>query len=468
MPFIEDYAAGLQGQAGQFQRDALARETGEVLFPNLLFRAGVSRSKFEGTIGESKVIPVPGLLPPSTKPRKPGVTPPPRVQTFEFYRVTPEPYRDSISMAMNANYASAVGPYHQAKKGMVLQAAQSVNRIIRNKLFRPYFAGHALVDSVAGGGVTVVVSSLSGFSDSIDATTAYPTAVSSVNTRGVARNGTAIAQVIIAATPDDPDNPYGPGTLTFNAATAFVAGDRIDALDASPVVRPGGVPGVDGIGVADIFSIDLVYEAVTQLRDNGVPPHADGLYHVHFPTVFEKALLRSNAVQRQIETRGLEDQPFANFAFGAGASCLFFSNAECPDQATVDSDLLVASRPVTASSARVAGDIGAEIINNTGVPIMRAIVTGGGVICESYVDEMSYMTEAGYLGRVEARSVENKKVEVRADGIRFVDQAPTDLFGENVQLGWSITADWATPTNRLSGKGSATFKNAVGIEAARG
>jgi hypothetical protein len=466
MSFIESYASGLQGQAGQFQRDALARATGEVLFPNLLFRAGVVRGKFEGTIGDSKIIAVPGLITPNTTPRQVGVTPQPKRQTFEYYRVSPQPYGDVISQSLPGNYASAVGPYWQAKKGLVLQAAMSLNRLLRNKLFAPYIGGHGFVDVSAAAGATLTVSSLNGFSTTIDATSAYPVAVSSTNTRAVKRNGVLIAETIIGATPTDPLNPLGPGVLTMSAATAFVAGDRIDAVDASPIVRPNGAASVDAISIADTFSLGLVHDAVTQLRNNSVPPHADGFYHVHFPAAGERALLGENSVQRQIETRGLEDQPFKQFAFGAGGGALFFSNTECPDLATVDSTLLVQSRPVTAASAYIAGDIGGELVNKTGVNILRAVVTGGNCIFESYVDEMSYMTEAGYLGRVEARSVENRGIEVRADGIRFVDQAPTDIFGEGVQMGWSYTGDFTCPTNRLSGKGSATYKCAVAIEAA--
>jgi hypothetical protein len=466
MSFIESYASGLQGQAGQFQRDALARATGEVLFPALLFRAGVVRGKFEGTIGDSKVIAVPGLIAPNTDPRRVGVTPTPDQQTFEYYRVSPQPYGRSIAQSLPGNYASAVGPYHQAKKGITLQAAMSLNRIIRNKLYAPYLGGHGFVDVSAAAGATLTVSSLNGFSTTIDATSAYPVAVSSTNTRAVKRNGVLIAQTIIGATPNDPLNPLGPGVLTMSAATAFVAGDRIDAVDASPIIRPNNAASVDGIGVADTFTLSLVHRAVTQLRNNSVPPHADGFYHVHFPAAGETALLGENAVQRQIETRGLEDQPFKQFAFGAGGGALFFSNTECPDLSTVMDSKLVASRPVTAPDALIAGDIGGELVNKTGVQILRAIVTGGACIMESYVDEMSYMTEAGYLGRVEARSVENRGVEVRADGIRFVDQAPTDLFGEAIQMGWSYTGDFVCPTNRLSGKGPATYKCAVNIEAA--
>lgn len=453
---------------GQFQRDALARETGETLFPNVLFRADVMRTQFEGTIGQSKTIPVPGLLEIDTSPRVVGVTPTPDQQSFEYYKVTPEAYGRTVSQSLPGNYASAVGPYYQKKKAQVLQAAQTVNRILRNKLYAPYMGGHSIVDSVAGGGTLITVNSLNGFSASVDPVSGYPVPVSSASPRAYLRNGTLVAgSVIIGATPNDPLNPLGPGVLTLDVAVGpFVAGDRIDAVDASPIIRPNSVATVDGINAGDFFNGELVQRAVTLLRDNSVPQHSDGYYHVHFPPAGEQGLLRDNLVQRMFETRGLEDDPFAKFAFGRGLGCTFYSNNQCPDLATTDNNKRTSSRPATAPDAVGAGDIGGDIVNASGVRILRAVVTGGGVIQEHYVDEMSYMTEAGYLGRVEARSVENRGIEVRADGIRFVDQAPTDIFGEAIQMGWSMTADWAPPTNRLSGKGPAAYKLGVIIECA--
>ena len=471
MPFIEDHIANFSGTGGQFQRDALARMTGDNLFPPLLFRADVQRKQFEGTIGQSLTIPVPGLLPVDTRPRKSGVTPTPDVQPIEYYRVQPQPYGKSISVNMPGNYASAIGPYYQAKAKQVLQAGQTLNRIMRDRMFSTYLAGHAILDVVAGAGLVLTVSSLNGFATSIEASSGYPVPVSSASPKAFLRNGAAVpGSRIIGATPNDPTNPLGPGTLTLDVAAGFVATDRIDAVDASVILRPGGVTTVDGIGMADLFSLRLAQRAITRLRNNSVGPHADGFYHIHFPPDGEDALYQENAVQRQIETRGFEDDPFRKFAFGTGVGGLWYSNNECPRLGTIDTSRLVPSRPVTAPDAFCAGDIGADVVNATGISILRAIVTGGGIIQESYVDEMAYMTEAGYLGKIEARTVDNKGVEVRADGVRFIDQAPTDLFGEAVQMGWSYTGDFVPPTNRLSGLNSATstpaYKLGVVIEAA--
>ncbi len=452
---------------GQLQRDALARNVGDVLFPNLLFRAGVFRSLFPATVGTALFQPVSSTLKPKTKPSIPGVTPTPTAPPrYEYYKVKPEPYRDVIPMSMPLNYGSAVGPYWDMKHKQVLQAAQSLNRICRNSLFRCYQYGHAIVDTVAGGGITVTVSSLNGFIESVDPTSGYPVATSSQAPRSVLRNGVAITAQVIGFAPLVPGELNGPGTLTFSAANPIVAGDILSTPDASKIVRPNGVASVDGIGPADGFSLDLINRAVTHLRNNSISPFADGNYHVHLEPTAQLDLSRLNQVQRQIETRGLEDEAYRRLAYAGISGCLLFSNVECPGLATLDPDRVFEGRPTSAPAARTSAEIGAEVINASGVPIMRAIVMGAESVVESWVDENNYITEAGLLGKVEARAAQNMGIEIYADGIRFIDQAPTDIFHETIQSGWSWTGDFACPTNRLTSRSGASYARAVVIECA--
>jgi len=253
MSFIDISPAYVPGEAGQFQRDALARNVGDLLFPNLEYRAGVFRIPFPATVGNSMIQPVQGVMKPKTKASRPGVAPTPSpAPGLEYYRVEPAPYRDIVKVAMPANYGSAVGPYWVIKKGHVLMAAQSINRVCRNRLFASAQYGHAIVDLVSGGGVTVNVSSLNGFRTTpADPTTGYPVPVSSAATRTIYRNGVLLVQKVIGATPLVADEPDGPGTLTMSAATAIVAGDILRCDDASFIVRPNDAPSVDGILAAD-------------------------------------------------------------------------------------------------------------------------------------------------------------------------------------------------------------------------
>ena len=116
--------------------------------------------------------------------------------------------------------------------------------------------------------------------------------------------------------------------------------------------------------------------------------------------------------------------------------------------------------------AKIKSLFAAEIVNASGVPIMRAIVLGHEAVVESWIDENNYITEAGLLGKVEARAAQNMGIEIYADGIRFIDQAPTDIFHETIQSGWSWTGDFVCPTNRLTSRSGASYARAVVIECA--
>lgn len=460
--------AYVPGEAGQFQRDMLARGVGDALFPNLLYRAGVFRKPFPGTVGTSMLEPVAGLMKPVTKPIRPGVTPPPSsAPPLEYYRVAPGIYRDQTPVSMPANYASAVGPYWEVKHKQVLAAAQSLNRVCRNSRFRTAQYGHAIVDSTAGGGVTVFVSSLNGFAITTDPITGYPVLVSSASPRKIKRNGTLLAQTVIGATPLVADEFDGPGFLTMSAGTPIVAGDIVSTEDASQIVRPNGGASVDAIGPNDGLTPDLIHRAATILRLNNVQPVNPNGYYCHLDPGGTLDLSRTNQMQRQIETRGLADENYLRFAYGAFGACVFFENNESPREGTLDDGRIFAGRPNDAPAARTSAEIGAEIVNKNGVKISRAIVFGAEQIVESYVDENMYMTEAGLLGRVEARAAQNMGVEIYADGIRFIDRAPTDIFNEIATMAWSWTGDFVAPTNRLSSANGSSYPRAVVIEYAQ-
>ena len=211
---------------------------------------------------------------------------------------------------------------------------------------------------------------------------------------------------------------------------------------------------IKGLADANAFQDDakkiLIFSAA---GGTGMDYHAD--------------LSRTNQMQRQIETRGLTDENYLRFAYGAMGACVIFENNESPREGTLDAGRIIAGRPNDAPAARTSAEIGAEIVNKNGVKISRAIVFGAEQIVESYVDENMYMTEAGLLGRVEARAAQNMGVEIYADGIRFIDRAPTDIFNEIATMAWSWTGDFVAPTNRLSSANGSSYPRAVVIEYAQ-
>lgn len=449
------------------QENILARVLGDALFPPLIFRAAATREPWEGGFGQTMTFVNPGLYDPDTTPRTPGVTPAFKTRDFEKYTATANSYGWPIQVHMPSGWATISSKFFDDMKGMAMAAGQAMGRIARNRLFASYVSGHAIVDQVSGGGVTVRVSSCNGFLTSIDPTTGFPVTTSQVAPRTFSRNGVAVAAAtsqIIACVPDDAAAPNGPGVLTLSATAGFVAGDLIDASDASIVIRPNNVASVDGITSADKLTMKLITQAVTSLRRDSVGPCDDGYYHVHFDPNAESNLEDDNSFQRQTEGRGLDDEPYARFALGRTKTCNFFSNNESPGEGTVKHT--VSSRPNQAASAVGSNDIGAEIVNATGVPIMRTVVIGGGCIVEKSIDESAFMSEAGVAGKIGEAFVKNGDVEIPLDGVRFILKAPQDAFNEIVVASWSWSGDHVCPTNRLSGRSAAAYKRARVIETA--
>lgn len=443
------------------QNNTVSRQIGEALFPGLLYRGIASREEWEGAVGQTMDFLMPGLFPVDVKPRVPGVSGTPMQLDYERYRASVKPYGREAQAHMPTNFVTAVSTYLEQMHKLGLNAAQTVNRLARNELFRCYQWGHAIVDDVSGD-PTITVSSLNGFRQTFDPDTASPIPVSSVNPLQVKLNGTLLAQTIIAATPTDPNYPDGPGTLLFSGATGAAADDRLEGLDAVPITRPNGVASIDAINSGDILTMKMIRDTVISLREDSIQACGDGYFHCHFEPAGEGQLFEDNRLQRQIEALGLADDPYLSFSIGRAAGCTFFSNNESPAPGTINN--LVSTRPVNSPDAKGSGEIGGEVYNKSGVRISKAIIIGRSALIEKYINEMAFMTEAGVSGKIGGMQLQNGRVDIDLSGIRFVTKAPSDLYNEIVDIGWSATLAHACPTNFLTGRSGARYKRARTIE----
>lgn len=444
------------------QNGTVSKEVGDQLYQALLYRAGAKREPWEGAVNQLMDFIVPGLFEVDTTPRTPGVTPAYQVLDYERYQARAKQYGKPTRVHMPSNYVASTSTYLEQQRALGLQAGATMNRLARNELYRCYSAGNTIVDAVAG--VAVRVASLNGFRLIDDPSSGTPVPVSNVAPRFVLVNGTQIAQVVIAATPDDPAYPDGPGTLTFNAAPTIVGGDTLTTPDASEIIRPGVAQNVDGISPGQVLNMDLIGKAIAKLRTNSVQGCEGGWFHIHFDPLGESSLFADNSIQRQIEGLGLDNDPYLTYSVGRTRSSMFFSNNETPKQGTVKH--LVPSRPTGAPNARGSGEVGSELININGTPIMRTIVIGDGALIEKYIDETAYMSEAGVAGRIGGMRLVHGGVEINLDGIRFITKAPSDVYNELVEMAWSWSGDYVCPSNLLSGSTPARYKRACIIESA--
>lgn len=447
------------------QTGLLKRGWYDALYPALLFRDEAADEEWEGHIGVEALVTRRGLLAPKITPRQPGVDPSPQSPSFEQWIELLEQYGDAMDVHVPTSAHASGDLFMNDVKVLGLSGAQAVNRLVRNRLYKAYEAGHAvLIAATAAGDLTIRVSNLNGFTDYVSTVTVRPVPISASTPLPIQiiNGATTISRNAIAYAPDDASDPFGPGTLTLSVAVGAIVAARAPVLatNRAPVVRSGGGLSVDAIGPSDILTLQDVTNAVTILRANRVPTHEDGTYHLHLPPQLEGQVY-SDPGFRVLNT-GLPDHTyFAELLIARMLGCEWGLNTECPDYSNVGP--LVA----TGTNAFYGTEIGSEVINNSGVNIARAIVTGRGSVYERYVDEMKqYVTEAGLTGKQGDFALTNMGVAVEANHIRLIVRAPVNRAQDTVSLMWSYTGCFPIPTDVASGT-SARYKRAVVIQSAR-
>jgi len=441
------------------QQNVLVRAFEENLFPRLLFRSEATPERWETNLGETKIWTRPGLLPRVTRPLTPGVDPVAETYGVEQWKATASQYGSSIPTHMPSSVVALAPLYTRNIQELGKQAGLSVNGLARDALFRAYGAGgNSVITAVAAAGAfTARVASIAGFSEK--AFNSTPTPVSLLNPLTVTFPGTAeVANTVVAAIPDDPMFPYGPGTLQFGAAltTGLANRDAIRAANASLVIRSGGGNSVDALTSTDVLTLQDVINAVAQMRSNNVPPTADGYYHVHL-TPEGEAQLYADQQFRQLFQSLPDSMEYRDLAIGQLIGCRFYRNSEVPNV------MNVGATAVSSSSAVVAKEIGIEVANNTGLAVRRAIILGGSALYEPYLDESAFITAAGVNGKIGEFDVVNGGVTVLTDRIRLILRAPQDKLQQMLDSSWSWSGDFAVPSDELTGSAS-RFKRGVVIE----
>ncbi len=445
------------------QDNTLAREFRDALFPQILYREEAMPERWEVNVGDVQIFTRASLLAPTVTPLVPGADPTPKVPAFEQWRVVAAQYGDSLDTHMPSSRTALAPIFARNAKTLGLQAGQSLNRLVRDRLFTAYDSGDSITSNAGAPSATVFVGNLNGFTTVIVNEQEVP--VSAANPKIVRISGIPTPVQVIQATPNDPLLPLGPGFLTLSAPATFAAGARVLSIDAPRIIRVGGAATVDGLTPVSTLSLKEIRQAVATLRRNRVPEHPDGYYHVHLDPLAESQIFNDNEFQRL--NQGVPDGlRYADQAVGRLLGCLFFSNNESPNifnSAPDGESGLIANRPGTDSLT--SPEYFADVRNASGTAILRTIVTGGGSIMEKYIDEESDdMTEAGYVGKVGEFSIINNGIQINCERIRYIIRAPQDRLQQQVSQSWSWSGDWAVPTDLLGGQTGGRFKRAVVIE----
>jgi hypothetical protein len=443
------------------QENFLKRMFEDALFPQLLYRADATPEKFEGNIGEEKIITRTGNITPNITPLAPGTDPTPKSFDVEQFRAILSQYGDAIDTHMPSAFTVIPGKFLQDAKKLGMQAGQSINRLVRNRLFAAYSGGNTVTRAVAAIGATSAqVASINGFTEALDATGSL-NPVSAANPIAVTFSGGEPTRNVVGATPDNPAAPLGPGTLTFSAAltVGLLARATVISNNAPTIFRVGGGTSVDAIGAADTLGLNDIIGAAQVLSGNNVERHPDRWFHHHLSSAAVGQLMTdSNWLElHQGQSEGIA---YRENLIGLKAKCAHYENTESPD--SLNTGTLVSSG---AGASFTSPEIGAEVINNAGVRIGRTIMTGLDSCYEEYIPEnTAYMNESGVTGKIGDFQITNEGVTVMTDRIRYILRNPLDRLQQVYSHAWSFSGDWVIPSDQLSGSGVARFKRAIIIE----
>jgi hypothetical protein len=434
------------------QDRTLARVFRDALFPRILFRAEADPEMWPANLGTNQTFSRSGTMRPSTRPLEANQDPTPLTYGIEQWEATAAQYGGSIDTHMPTSYVTIASLYLRNMHQLGLHSAQSVNRVVRDRLFNAYLAGNTVVSANVGGGVSVPVVSLSGFTRK--QLNGRPAFVSPTNPLPIliTTGGVTTAFNVVGFTSTFPNDEIHSGILTLDVAHAgLTARDIVRAVNRSRVIRSGGGESVDAISSGDQFTVANVRAAIAQLRRNNVPTHEDGTIHCHLDPDSMNQIFNDNEFQRL--NQSLPDYiHYREMALGTFGGVTFYRNTESPVVATVDQD------------PQFGFTFAGELTNASGVEIHRPIFTGGGAIEEKYLDESKYISEAGINGKIGEFAVVNNGIQVMAERIRLILRAPQDRLQQQTSASWSHSGDWPVPTDSLNTTSPADYKRAVVVE----
>lgn len=436
------------------QDRTLERMFHDSLFPGLLYRMEAPAERWEANLGETKVFTRRGLHPVNVRAVAAGSDPLPRTSRFEQWEVLADQYADREDTNMAVSRTALASLFMSNAKNLGLQAAQTLNRLVRNRLYCAYTGGHTVV-ATAATSASQEVASLNGFTKVV--VNGKPVDVSVANPLAITVNG--VANTVVGFSAADPDIPFGRGTLTLGTSITTLEGQVVLASNRPSIIRVGGGLSVDSIASTDVLNLAAVRLAVATLSRNNVPTHSDGYYHVHVDPLAQNSIYDDNEFQRLNE--GLvKENPYLQFAIGKLVNGVWYENKESPANDNVGT--LQQSR--ATAGAQLGEEIFAEVTNAASVPIFRTIVTGGGAIQEHYIDESEYLSEAGTQGKQGNFYLTNNSLIIPCERIRYIIRAPQDALQQQVTQSWSFSGDWGIPSDVFGGRGNARFKRAIVIE----
>lgn len=460
---LTDFPAAIQEL---LQEGFLVREMEEGLDSVLAYRGLCVRETFPGRIGETMTRTRKGRRSPTTDPLDPttmdnnfdnGMTVAGAdTYSIEQYTFTLSAYGQTLNLNVMQEQAGIADQFVANACNNGVAAAQSLERICRKKLFSAYLGGSTRVivrppdtGTVTGSSATAAsinnaasgnlnVDDIRGFlTVMVNGVPTTPSASNPLLVTIVKVDGTQITGQIEAAgveftyasgktaanvttTPD-----ARPGYITFKntSGTTYTvaAGDAVYANNGPAIFRAGGRKHMGQLVGGDLLTLALVQDVTAYLRDNAVPPMADGTYWC----------ILDNTSMRQL----FADQDFKN---------LYAGRQDTPEWKNQDVVRLagITFIPTTEAYVQNQQDVAttADPPTTTGIKIRRPIVAGAECIIQGDFEGMeTWLAERGFD--------RNDSNIVMIDGVLQIVREPLDRLQQIVGMSWHWIGDFAVPTD---------------------
>ena len=435
---IQNFPASLQGI---IQQNFLEREFKEPLQSKIAYRSIADRESIPNMIGETITKTRAGLKSPITTPSNPtnntnldnGMTP----STFsvEQYTLTLNQYNDTIDLNIINNKVGLGDQFLKNARVNGTQAAQSLDRIARNKLFNAYMGGNTRVRTTLGApAATISVDDIRGYQNTFNVV-GQVVAVSVANPVNVNVGLNTYSLQGTVADGSNVSTAFGgvSGTLTLSTNVSVADGTALNAVvhaNASTILRPSGRATTAALTGADILTMGLLLDAQAQLRNNA-PMDAGNM----------KAFL-DNKSMRQL----FADPDFKTLFQGQ------YGSREYVDGMVFN---LLGIDFVPTTEAPVQAPSGA-----VAVTVRRPILVIGGALIEGDFAGMATMMEN-----------ESQIVSV-VDEVAMVTRPPLDRLGQIVAQSWYWIGDFCAPSDQTTNQNivptasNAYYKRAIVMETA--
>jgi len=465
---MPDFSIILQSDAVRplVQEGFLERSFHDALFPKQLYRGEVMPQAWPAGVGDSQVFSAPGLIEPDQTPAVPGTDPIPMSYPTEQWTAELHQYHGTIDTHMPTSMVAIANLFLRNTHQLGMQAGQTLNRIVRNRIYNAAMSGHTVADGAQGPTTSLRVKRLNGFTRARNPALAGASkvrydAVSASNPLSihVFTSGADGVRNVVAYTPDTPGDETGPGVLTLDANVTVADRAYVYASDATYMVRSGGGLKVDDV-TGDLPTLADIRTAIAHFWEQNVPEHADGRFHAHLDPTSQALVFADDEYQRLL-TACPDYFPYKQFALGELLNCVFYRNSEAPLVSTVVGGS-------TASFSQKDPFAGEVYVNGaSGERAHRICFSGQGGVFEYYSDLSNLLTEAGVAGKVTTPNVVNNGIEVMTDRVQLVIRAPLNRTQDMVATTWKFIGDWPCRTDGATGDAS-RFKRFMCIEHGEG